>query len=97
FGRHCAILGATGGGKSWTTARIIEESINHNAKLILIDATGEYRDFTGGSVLHCHLGQPVQEAASSVGCSLPPTSFLESDFIALFAPAGRVQGPKLRA
>ncbi len=23
FGRHCAILGSTGGGKSWTTARIV--------------------------------------------------------------------------
>lgn len=97
FGRHCAILGATGGGKSWTTARIIEECIRYNAKLILIDATGEYRDFSGDAVLHCHLGKPVTTAATSVACSLPPTSFLESDFVALFEPAGKVQGPKLRA
>jgi hypothetical protein len=97
FGRHCAILGATGGGKSWTTARIIEECIRYNAKLILIDATGEYRDFSGDAVLHCHLGKPVTAAATSVACSLPPTSFLESDFVALFEPAGKVQGPKLRA
>lgn len=97
FGRHCAILGATGGGKSWTTARIIEECMRYKAKLILIDATGEYRHFTGGSVLHCHLGQPVEEAAHSAACSLPPTSFLESDFVALFEPAGKVQGPKMRA
>ena len=97
FGRHCAILGATGGGKSWTTARIIEECIRYNAKLILIDATGEYRDFTGDGVLHCHLGEPVEKAAGSVAYSLPPTSFLESDFIALFEPAGKVQGPKMRA
>lgn len=97
FGRHCAILGATGGGKSWTTARIIEECIRYNAKLILIDATGEYRDFSGDAVLHCHLGDPVKKAASSVACSLPPTSFQESDFVALFEPAGKVQGPKLRA
>ena len=97
FGRHCAILGATGGGKSWTTARIIEECIRYKAKLILIDATGEYRDFTGDGVLHCHLGEPVDKATNSVSCSLPPTSFLESDFVALFEPAGKVQGPKLRA
>lgn len=97
FGRHCAILGATGGGKSWTTARIIEECIKHKAKLILIDATGEYRDFRGEGVLHCHLGDPVDAASSSVASSLPPTSFLESDFVALFEPAGKVQGPKLRA
>jgi hypothetical protein len=97
FGRHCAILGATGGGKSWTTARIIEECIRYKAKLILIDATGEYRDFTCDGVLHCHLGEPVEKATSSVSCSLPPTSFLESDFVALFEPAGKVQGPKMRA
>jgi len=97
FGRHCAILGATGGGKSWTTARIIEECIKHNAKLFLIDATGEYRDFRGEGILHCHLGDPVEKADGSVASSLPPTSFLESDFVALFEPAGKVQGPKLRA
>jgi Helicase HerA, central domain len=97
FGRHCAILGATGGGKSWTTARIIEECIRHNAKLILVDATGEYRAFSGDVVLHCHLGTPVKTAATSIACSLPPTSFLESDFVALFEPAGKVQGPKMRA
>lgn len=97
FGRHCAILGSTGGGKSWTMARIIEACITYNAKMILIDATGEYRDFSGDKVLHCHLGKPMKEVDSSVACSLPPTSFVESDFVALFEPAGRVQGPKLRA
>lgn len=97
FGRHCAILGATGGGKSWTTARIIEECRKHQAKLILIDATGEYRDFSGDDVTHCHLGKPVAMANGSIASSLPPTSFLESDFVALFEPAGKVQGPKLRA
>jgi hypothetical protein len=97
FGRHCAILGATGGGKSWTTARIIEECLKYQSKLILIDATGEYRDFAGDHVAHCHLGTPVAQAANSVPSSLPPTSFIESDFVALFEPAGKVQGPKMRA
>lgn len=97
FGRHCAILGTTGGGKSWTTARIIEECLNHKAKVILLDATGEYRDFSGPFVSHCHLGDPVKKATTSSAQSLPPTCFVESDFIALFEPAGKVQGPKMRA
>ncbi|MBW8307295.1 MAG: ATP-binding protein [Thiobacillus sp.] len=97
FGRHCAILGTTGGGKSWTTARIIEECLNYKTKIILLDATGEYRGFTGPFVTHFHLGSPVNKAADSVVSSLPPTSFVESDFIALFEPAGKVQGPKMRA
>lgn len=97
FGRHCAILGATGGGKSWTTARIIEECIKHDAKVILLDATGEYRGFTGQGILHRHLGEPVKKANDSIASSLPPTTFQESDFVALFEPSAKVQGPKLRA
>lgn len=97
FGRHCAILGATGGGKSWTTARIIEECIKFSSKLILLDATGEYRQFSDESIIHRHLGEPAQKAASSAPCSIPHTSFIESDFVALFEPSGKVQGPKLRA
>lgn len=97
FGRHCAILGATGSGKSWTTARIIEECIQYQAKLILIDATGEYRGFSDESVTHCHLGDVVQPARNSVSSVLPPMSFSESDFVAMFEPSGKVQGPKLRA
>jgi hypothetical protein len=97
FGRHCAILGTTGGGKSWTTARIIEECLKHKSKIILLDATGEYRGFSGAHVAHFHLGNPVEKANGSQPRSLPPTCFVESDFIALFEPAGKVQGPKLRA
>ncbi|MCB0332299.1 MAG: DUF87 domain-containing protein, partial [Bdellovibrionales bacterium] len=55
FGRHCAILGATGGGKSWSLARLIEESGRHKSKVILIDATGEYRDLDRHTT-HLHFG-----------------------------------------
>lgn len=97
FGRHCAILGATGGGKSWTTARVIEECLKYKSKIILLDATGEYRGFSSHHVSHLHLGNPVEIASTSSPCALPPTCFIESDFIALFEPAGKVQGPKMRA
>lgn len=97
FGRHCAILGATGGGKSWTTARVIEECIKHEAKILLLDATAEYREFSGDFVEHWHIGNPVSKAAKSKPCILPATTFTESDFVALFEPAGKVQGPKLRS
>ncbi|MGM0519890.1 MAG: helicase HerA domain-containing protein [Campylobacterota bacterium] len=46
FGRHCAIVGTTGGGKSYTISRILEEFLHLNkSKAILIDATGEYENF----------------------------------------------------
>jgi hypothetical protein len=96
FGRHCAILGATGGGKSWTVARILEECLRQQSKLILLDATSEYRGVEGELVRHCHLGSPPHRAVGSIEISLPPSNFTESDFIAMFEPAGKVQGPKLR-
>jgi hypothetical protein len=97
FGRHCAILGATGGGKSWTTSRILEECIKNGAKVVLLDATGEYRQFVNSHTQHCHLGAPVTVVENSEKCLLPPSNFEESDFLALFEPAGKVQGPKFRA
>jgi uncharacterized protein len=95
FGRHCAILGATGGGKSWTVARLIEESAKHQCKIILLDATGEYRTLPSEICTHVHIGAPVRMASGSSEASLPATDFQESDFVALFEPAGKLQGPKL--
>ena len=43
FGRHCAIIGTTGGGKSYTVTNLLEELIRHKGKAILFDATGEYK------------------------------------------------------
>lgn len=42
FGRHCAVVGTTGGGKSYTTSKLIESVIETGNKAIIIDATGEY-------------------------------------------------------
>lgn len=96
FGRHCAVLGATGGGKSYTVSRLIEECLRYRSKVILLDATGEYRNFNTGTK-HVHLGSHTSGLDSSAKCSLPPTSFNELDFMALFEPAGKSQGPKLRS
>ncbi len=98
FGRHCAILGSTGGGKSWTTARLIQECAKFkNAKLIVLDATGEYRSLPDTYTTHMHLGEPLNKHDHSKPFLIPPTDFEESDFLTLFEPSGKVQGPKLRA
>lgn len=96
FSRHLAILGSTGGGKSWSIANIIEQCLQFNSKMILIDATGEYRNIGNNHVEHAHLVNPIKSANNSKQCSLPPTAFQESDFIALFEPSGKVQGPKFK-
>ncbi|RZQ02272.1 ATP-binding protein [Vibrio vulnificus] len=98
FGRHCAILGSTGGGKSWTTARIIQECAKFpKAKVIILDATGEYRNLSSEYTTHMHIGTPLNQHEESTPFSIPPTDFNESDFLTLFEPSGKVQGPKLRA
>ena len=96
FGRHCAILGATGGGKSWTTARVIEECLRFDSKIFLIDATGEYRELLSEQISHVHLGDPPKKAATSLPQSIPPSVFSESDFVSLFRPSPGIQAPKLR-
>lgn len=97
FGRHCAVLGATGGGKSWTTSKIIEECSNYKgSKTIIIDATSEYRSFDSKHTVHYHLSNPLNKNKNSIEFIIPPTDFTESDFIAMFDPSGKVQGPKLR-
>jgi uncharacterized protein len=42
YGRHCAVIGTSGSGKSWSLAKIMQETSRLNSKLILFDATGEY-------------------------------------------------------
>lgn len=96
FGRHCAILGSTGGGKSWTTSKLIQECRRFSSKVVLIDATGEYRSLSGPDTFHCHLGSPLNRNPDSIEVSIPPANFTETDFIALFQPSGKTQGPKLR-
>ena len=96
FGRHLGILGSTGGGKSYTTAKILEECLKFNSKIIILDPTGEYKDFIGDDIENVHLSDPISPAIGSCAVSLPAECFQETDFIALFEPSGKAQGPKFR-
>ncbi|OOG51582.1 ATP-binding protein [Rhodanobacter sp. C01] len=92
FGRHCAILGATGGGKSYTIAKLIEESGKYSCKIILVDATGEFYPL-GELAEHVSLGKPLH---GETEVHLPYSALEEQDLYGLFQPSGKVQGPKLR-
>jgi hypothetical protein len=96
FGRHCAVIGATGGGKSWTLARLMEETAGFpGAKVILFDATGEFHTL-GGLARHVQMGDGEPEPDSCRTVVFPYTKLTEGDLFALFRPVGPVQGPKLR-
>ena len=95
FGRHCAILGATGGGKSWTIARIIESLQGSRAKVL---ASGcDWRiPYGSDGIRHVHFGAG-QMPATSEEVVLPYKAIAAHELVAMFRPSGQAQGPKLRA
>lgn len=93
FSRHLAIVGSTGGGKSWSVARIIEEIIKKNGKSILIDATGEYKTLStkfAENILRLEFN------STSNKTFLHYSNLRETDLIAMFRPSGQAQLPKLQ-
>ena len=76
FGQHCAVLGATGSGKSSAVAAIIHGVLDHTVQhgrttrpsIILIDPHGEYADAFGNRAVvyraYDALGQREGEAAN---------------------------------
>ncbi len=96
FGRHCAILGSTGGGKSWTIARLLEEVTKYKSKVILLDPTGEFYTFDK-EIHHVHFGTDLDNNCDSKEVVFPYTSLTEGDLFAIFTPSGQTQVPKLRA
>lgn len=96
FGRHCAILGTTGAGKSWTIARLVEECSKLKSKVILVDATGEFRTFVGDGVQHLSLGSSKDEPGTSIEVGCPYDRLEERDLFALFSPSAQSQAPLLR-
>ena len=96
IGRHCAILGATGGGKSWTVARLVEQAMQYRAKVILLDATGEFYTLKGDSVTHKTVGVGTRRPADAEVVEFPYTDLSEIDLFGIFTPSGQSQGPKLR-
>ncbi|MDR1941550.1 MAG: ATP-binding protein [Endomicrobium sp.] len=78
--RHCAVVGTTGGGKSWTVSKLIEEiSSKTKTKIILFDATGEYATLGAQTV---ELGRNAY---------LPYEKLSISDLFILLRPGGQSQ------
>jgi len=92
FGRHCAIVGTTGGGKSYTVTKLIEEIIKHKGKAILFDATGEYEPLSkNASVAYYRFND-----SGGRNIFYHHTALRETDYYSIFRPAGQIQLPKLQ-
>lgn len=95
FGRHLAIVGATGSGKSWTLAHLAESVDKHRGKMIVIDATGEYHTL-GGRARHLAFGAIADEPPGTVLVGIPHHMMREADRNAFLSPSSGTQLPKLR-
>ncbi|GAB2877148.1 ATP-binding protein [Microbulbifer echini] len=59
FQRHAFIGGSTGAGKSWATAKIIEQVAHlKNSNAIIFDLHGEYAPLAGDGVKYCKIAGP---------------------------------------
>jgi len=64
FQRHAVIVGSTGSGKSWTTARILEQvAALQNANAIVFDVHGEYAPLDGAGFQHFRIAGPADLGA----------------------------------
>lgn len=94
FGKHLAVLGATGSGKSWTLAHLAESVVAKRGKFLLIDATGEFRTL-GELATHLTLGNSDSEP-EAILVGLPHYLMRETDRNAFLNPSSGAQLPKLR-
>ncbi len=59
FQRHAIVVGSTGSGKSWTTARLLDQiAALKQANAILFDVHGEYKTLVGDEFRHFRLAGP---------------------------------------
>lgn len=59
FQRHAVIVGSTGSGKSWTTARLLDQIAElPQANVVLFDIHGEYRPLKSEAFKHLRIAGP---------------------------------------
>lgn len=107
FGRHLAILGNTGSGKSCTVAGIIrwsiEESIKEagkspNARIIILDPNGEYRhtfDDLNMDVFYCAVkADNLEQNVEQL--RVPAWMWTSQEWSSILQASGKTQKPILR-
>lgn len=61
FQRHAVIVGSTGSGKSWTTAKLVEQVAElPNSNAILFDLHGEYKNLSDTGIKHFKVAGPTE-------------------------------------
>ena len=96
FGKHAAIIGSTGAGKSCTIATIIQSILTRpeirRANFVILDTNGEYRTAFGES--DC-LYIPSDPAQAQDRLVIPYWFMNADDFVRLFRASAGIQRPVL--
>ncbi|PWJ52022.1 MULTISPECIES: ATP-binding protein [Clostridia] len=106
FGRHLAVLGNTGSGKSCTVSGLIRWSIESsektgqkspNARFIILDPNGEYKhsfDNLNVDVTHCTVKDLDKSSSSQL--RIPAWMWTSSEWASVFQASDKTQKPLLR-
>ena len=106
FGRHLAVLGNTGSGKSCTVSGLIRWSVeasmavtqkSPNARFIILDPNGEYKhsfDNLDADVMHCSVKDLDEKG--SLQLRIPAWMWTSSEWASVFQASDKTQKPLLR-
>lgn len=107
FGRHLAVLGNTGSGKSCTVAGIIRWSIEEsvkikgkspNARFIILDPNGEYKNAFSGlnmDIKYCSIKADVRDTTTQQ-LKVPAWMWTSQEWSGVLLASGKTQKPLLR-
>jgi DNA helicase HerA-like ATPase len=99
FGKHAAVLGSTGSGKSSTIASLIQSVLaDPNVKrttIVILDTNGEYSAALPGNARHPVLSVPSDPARPEERLVIPYWFLGAEDFVRLFGASRGVQRPVL--
>ncbi len=102
FGRHAAVLGQTGSGKSWTVTSLIQAALRYmpNAHIIIMDMHGEYGDKKTGDYMSSPFPAAKVRCLDALDLEMPYWLMTFSDLAELFInkedPHAAVQNAFLR-
>lgn len=88
FGKHCAIVGTTGSGKSHSVSRLLEALVAETGnKIVILDPTGEYSTFD--------IDEAVESRIMGTTCHFPYRQLKVADLFYLLRPTAQSQRPIL--
>ncbi len=96
YSRHCIVIGNTGGGKSWTLSRLIEENLKGGIKTILLDATGEFHRLPDEQTEHLVLTSENTSNEKGELVYFDYKNLTVEDLFAFFTPSQQAQASVLR-